>query len=1220
MRPAARIHPAFLTVLLPAFLVLCLAALAGLPRPVQAAEPDDGEAEVVRPDQNTIYIPYKDLEKVFEKTGRGVFLPYEKFLELWKKSRPPVLEGKEAPPLPAAVTAASYSGKVKEKTASFTAVYQIEAFKEGWSALPFPLENLAVSSVKTPEEGVILAAGEGGGYRLLVQKPGTYRLEIAFAVKVEEEEGEKFFRFKAPAASVARLEAVLPGGNLKITLKPNLAASETPVGDDATRLLAFLGPNREVEVRWRTQAERLAVREAILHPEVLTKVKIEEGSMEMQATLRYEILQAPADRFRILLPPDFLLISYDRANLLSADVKEEAEGKVLDLKLHTGAKESFVFHLRMQRAFTGEMPDTLAVPVVQALGARREEGSIAVDLTPPLTGQVSERSGLSQIDVNDLPAPLKAPDTDFAFNYLKRPVSLSLSVEKEKPELTSELRGKVFVTEGRIEFTGRLDVAVERSGVFGVRWMAPAGYEIQKLYLRRPGDLNRTVSEGEAGRRWIEVTFPSKTKGKIGMHFELRKERKEALTGAFRLPWFRVPDAKKDRGWVAVRTKEGYDLRVEGELEGYESRNVSEIVRQTGGPALLGFVYNLSKTEDPAETAFRANLEVTKRPSRVTAKIYTLLDVKDTAVEVIHDIRFEIKQAGVDAFTYSFPAWIKPGEEGEKEAGGKRWDVLDPEVKNRKQVTETVDEEKGRRVWKVEIQKERMGEVAVKVRTKLALEDLEPGQALAVEVPDLQVHDVFQATGYLAFTKGDNIVLMPAPTGGKLYKADVAELPASLKEKNPFTVYRYTELPWGMKLGVTKYEYEKALPTVVDHLHLDAVVTEERAIRVRALMSLKNKERQSLRVRLPEGASVTFLSVAGERERISRGGEGDPRVKLINLSAVRGREEAFLIKILYDIVPDNKGMEALEVFDVGVPEILGEPGQEDAPPVSRLTLDLHLPKDYRYLSFGSDSLTVLHRRHGIWERIRDYFLGGQDETDAPSDLAQSVKHLKTEAAKKKALGEPDFTITKNKRRVRFYKLAGNGRVSVTYMSPTMFQVLNLLFLAAAVAALVFLPFYDVAGRTQLLLLFAAASLLVSALSESLTPFMGTVFIGTLLSAVFWMGYYILVELPKAWPKGSAPPAPPRRPPGKPSPDTEEPPARPPSEPLEGDAPAKKTGKEAEKPSAGAAAPRKTSERKKSAGAKKAAPKKKSSGRQASKKSSRKSARKSGRGGKKGGAK
>ena len=37
--------------------------------------------------EQTIYIPYSKLKKVFEQQGRGVFVPYEKFQELWRQAQ-----------------------------------------------------------------------------------------------------------------------------------------------------------------------------------------------------------------------------------------------------------------------------------------------------------------------------------------------------------------------------------------------------------------------------------------------------------------------------------------------------------------------------------------------------------------------------------------------------------------------------------------------------------------------------------------------------------------------------------------------------------------------------------------------------------------------------------------------------------------------------------------------------------------------------------------------------------------------------------------------------------------------------------------------------------------------------------------------------------------------------------------------------------------------------
>ena len=52
--------------------------------PVGAAS-DDSSPPALR--ERTIYIPYSRLRSIFERDGRGVFIPYDQFQELWKAAR-----------------------------------------------------------------------------------------------------------------------------------------------------------------------------------------------------------------------------------------------------------------------------------------------------------------------------------------------------------------------------------------------------------------------------------------------------------------------------------------------------------------------------------------------------------------------------------------------------------------------------------------------------------------------------------------------------------------------------------------------------------------------------------------------------------------------------------------------------------------------------------------------------------------------------------------------------------------------------------------------------------------------------------------------------------------------------------------------------------------------------------------------------------------------------
>ena len=68
-------------------LLLIFLALASLPPVGMAQEPKDGDDNPNSLNEQTIYVPYEKLRETFERDGRGVFLPYDKFQQLWKQAR-----------------------------------------------------------------------------------------------------------------------------------------------------------------------------------------------------------------------------------------------------------------------------------------------------------------------------------------------------------------------------------------------------------------------------------------------------------------------------------------------------------------------------------------------------------------------------------------------------------------------------------------------------------------------------------------------------------------------------------------------------------------------------------------------------------------------------------------------------------------------------------------------------------------------------------------------------------------------------------------------------------------------------------------------------------------------------------------------------------------------------------------------------------------------------
>ena len=123
---------------------------------VHAGE-EPAPATVVR--EKTVYVPYEKLKEIFEKEGRGIFLPYEEFLELWRKAHPaPPEPPPDEAPAPAVIRGGTYTGSVSNDIVRFTVTFQIDALKKGWSEIAIPLKGVALENVTVSRPDALFSA------------------------------------------------------------------------------------------------------------------------------------------------------------------------------------------------------------------------------------------------------------------------------------------------------------------------------------------------------------------------------------------------------------------------------------------------------------------------------------------------------------------------------------------------------------------------------------------------------------------------------------------------------------------------------------------------------------------------------------------------------------------------------------------------------------------------------------------------------------------------------------------------------------------------------------------------------------------------------------------------------------------------------------------------------------------------------------------------------
>ena len=290
------------------FALLILTPAAAAQDPPVKPDADETSDTVLR--EQSIYIPYSKLRTVFEKEGRGVFLPYEKFEELWRaarSARPPVTESR--PPVGALITEVDSEATVGEDVVRVSAKVAFEVLTEGWTEVPLRLSDAAIRSAQLNGRPARITFDGKLGYKLLVEKEGKepqqYELSLEYAKAFSKAPGQNSVTFQAPQAPVNRWRIRIPQAGVKVNIHPLLAAAEAPAGApesedaEATVVLAFVGAAPEVRFDWTPKAEGATGLAALATVETQQEIAVDEGVIRTRTRLKYDISRAALEQLLI---------------------------------------------------------------------------------------------------------------------------------------------------------------------------------------------------------------------------------------------------------------------------------------------------------------------------------------------------------------------------------------------------------------------------------------------------------------------------------------------------------------------------------------------------------------------------------------------------------------------------------------------------------------------------------------------------------------------------------------------------------------------------------------------------------------------------------------------------------------------------------------------------------------------------------------------------------
>jgi len=219
-----------------------------------------------------------------------------------------------------AVYSTTYEAELEEDIATIKGTANFEVFSKGITKIPLvKAKDIGLIEVSV-NRGISYIVVEGDRYFLSLDRPGKYKLDLEYLIKVkrEREHGPGQFSFEVLPSPISEFEVIINDPDLEVFVEPSIKV-ETKKEKDKTVAWAIMPRTNNISVRWTKALPKEVITPVKLEPKIYSTVytftAAGEGLLRCQSRIDYSILQSEISEIRLLLPEDTSVLEVTGTNL-----------------------------------------------------------------------------------------------------------------------------------------------------------------------------------------------------------------------------------------------------------------------------------------------------------------------------------------------------------------------------------------------------------------------------------------------------------------------------------------------------------------------------------------------------------------------------------------------------------------------------------------------------------------------------------------------------------------------------------------------------------------------------------------------------------------------------------------------------------------------------------------------------------------------------------------
>jgi hypothetical protein len=823
-------------------------------------------------------------------------------------------------PLPAyTILETTYKGIAGEDCLEVQAEHEIKVLKEGPTSIPILSREAAVTGTKLPRN--ILLTTDEKNYNLLCYKKGTYNISFSFVLKITKTKEMNVFKITPPDSIMSSLTLLIDQKDIEIEVDPPVSMQIKEL-DNQTQLTTFLGAAKEVEIKWPLKPSALTAVKPKFISENNTLVTISPGVIRTTSILNYTIMQGKISRFVVSIPADINLLSVKGDALKDWNIKRFDGKQFLEVELLKEFSDAYKLILETEIIHeTNSMP--LSILQIATQDAERQTGHIAIVVKEGLKILPTEKSGISQINTDQLPKEFTRVIKDnisLAFRYLKQPVNLSLNVRKIEPEISARSNIFLRIDEQIVKLSVLVDYTVQKAGVFTLPLQLPGDFTIVDV---QADSLEDWIIARQEDMQVLKIQLKNKVMGNFRLLVRMEKPINDVTTllEGIDVPQIKISDVKKHIAYIGISSVSNIMLKT------HTRKNLVEIAIEELIESPKGMEARPSLAYKCIEQPYELKLSVEEVDPRITAEVFNFLSVGEGLLLVNSAITYNILYAGIDEFTFTLPDEAQAVEITGRNIKSKE-EVIVERIVDGKKIKE--------KVWKVHLHSKTKGVHSIYCSFQKLIEDTSTN----VELPGLQVLNVERETGYYCLGPRTSVEIEPDVVTG-CSQIDIRELPQDKTtgiDVPLVLAYRYVKQLYKIKVDIKRHEDVSVMVAMAESAQITTVLTKEGQTIVKAHYRIKNKQKQYLTLSLPDDVDIWSTFVNNKPVKPARTEDGKI---LVPLEKHHNREYSFPVEIIY--LAKISALNTAGKFTMVQPKL-------DIP-LTNIAWRTYLPKEFSYFGF-----------------------------------------------------------------------------------------------------------------------------------------------------------------------------------------------------------------------------------------------------------------------------